>query len=38
MQVEPMKPRRMMARFRPRLQEVAAGSRKRLRSIRARVS
>jgi ceramide glucosyltransferase len=38
MQVEPMKPRRMMARVRPRLQEVAAGSRRRLRALRARES
>jgi ceramide glucosyltransferase len=38
MQVERMRPRRMMARVRPRLQEVAAGSRRRLRSLRARES
>ena len=38
MQVERMQPRRMMARVRPRLQEVADGSRRRLRSLRARVS
>ncbi|HML08462.1 MAG TPA: ceramide glucosyltransferase [Xanthobacteraceae bacterium] len=38
MQVERMRPRRMMAQVRPRLQEVAAGSRRRLRSLRARVS
>jgi ceramide glucosyltransferase len=37
MQVERMAPRRMMARVRPRLQEVAAGSRRRLRAIRASV-
>jgi ceramide glucosyltransferase len=38
MQVERMRPRRMMARVRPRLQEVAAGSRRRLRSLRERMS
>jgi ceramide glucosyltransferase len=40
MQVERMRmrPRRMMARVRPRLREVAAGSRRRLRSLRARMS
>jgi ceramide glucosyltransferase len=38
MQVERMRPRRMMARVRPRLQEVAAGSRRRLRALRARES
>jgi ceramide glucosyltransferase len=40
MQVERMQiePRRMMARVRPRMQEVAAGSRRRLRSLRARLS
>jgi len=38
MQVERMRPHRMMARVRPRLQEVAAGSRRRLRSLRERVS
>ena len=38
MQVERMRPRRMMARVRPRVQEVAAGSRRRLRSLRARLS
>lgn len=38
MQVERMQPRRMMARVRPRLQEVAAGSRKRLRALRASVT
>jgi hypothetical protein len=36
MQVERMRPRRMIARVRPRLQEVAAGSRRRLRALRAR--
>jgi ceramide glucosyltransferase len=34
MQVEGMRPQRMMARMRPRLQEVAAGSRRRLRALR----
>jgi ceramide glucosyltransferase len=38
MQVERMAPRRMMARVRPRLQEVAAGGRRRLRALRASVS
>jgi ceramide glucosyltransferase len=38
MQVERMQPRRMMARMRPRLQDVAAGSRRRLRAMRARES
>jgi ceramide glucosyltransferase len=40
MQVERMRmqPRRMMACVRPRLHEVAAGSRRRLRSLRARLS
>jgi ceramide glucosyltransferase len=38
MQVERMAPRRMMARVRPRLQEVAAGSRRRFRALRASVS
>jgi ceramide glucosyltransferase len=38
MQVERMEPRRMMARVRPRLQDVAAGSRRRLRALRARES
>ncbi len=38
MQVERMHPRRMMARVRPRLQQVAAGSRRRLRALRARES
>jgi ceramide glucosyltransferase len=36
MQVERMRPRRAMAVMRPRLQEVAAGSRRRLRALRAR--
>jgi ceramide glucosyltransferase len=38
MEVERMQPRRMMARVRPRVQELAAGSRRRLRSLRQRVS
>jgi ceramide glucosyltransferase len=38
MQVERMKPSRMMARVGPRLQEAAAGSRRRLRALRARAS
>src|SRR5580698_8377029 len=38
MQVERMRPRRMIARVRPRLQEVVAGSRRRLRALRARES
>lgn len=38
MEVERMQPRRMMARVRPRLQHVAAGSRRRLRALRERVS
>jgi len=38
MQVERMRPRRMIARVRPRVQEVAAGSRRRLRSLRQRWS
>ncbi len=36
MQVEHIEPARMMARVRPRLQEVAAGSRRRLRALRTR--
>jgi ceramide glucosyltransferase len=36
MEVERMQPRRMMALVRPRLDEFAAGSRRRLRSLRAR--
>jgi ceramide glucosyltransferase len=38
MQVERMQPRRMMGRVRPRVQELAAGSRRRLRSLRAGMS
>jgi ceramide glucosyltransferase len=38
MQVERMEPSRMMARVRPRLQEAAAGSRRRLRALRASVT
>jgi ceramide glucosyltransferase len=38
MQIERMQPARMMARVRPRLHEVAAGSRRRLRALRASVS
>jgi ceramide glucosyltransferase len=38
MQLERMAPRRMMARMRPHMQEFAAGSRRRLRSLRQRVS
>jgi hypothetical protein len=38
MQVERMRPHRMMARVRPRLQDAAAGSRRRLRALRARES
>jgi hypothetical protein len=38
MQVEHMRSRRMMARVRPRLQKAAAGSRRRLRALRASVS
>jgi len=38
MQVERMRPRRMMAQVRPRVQNVAAGSRRRLRSLRERWS
>jgi ceramide glucosyltransferase len=33
-----MQPRRVMARMRPRVQEVAAGSRRRFRSLRQRLS
>jgi len=36
MQVERMRPKRMMALVRPRLQEVAAGGRRRLRALRER--
>ena len=38
MQVERMRPRGMMALIRPRMQEFAQGSRRRLRSLRARMS
>ncbi len=38
MQVERMAPRRMMALVRPRVHELAAGSRRRFRSLRERVS
>ncbi len=38
MQVERIAPRQMMARVRPRVHELAAGSRRRLRSLRERVS
>jgi hypothetical protein len=38
MQVERMQPRRMMARVRPRLHDVAAGGRRRLRALRERAS
>jgi ceramide glucosyltransferase len=38
MQVERMQPRRMMARMRPRVHELAADGRRRLRSLRARMS
>jgi len=38
MQVEHMRPRRMMALVRPRLHELAPGARRRLRSLRARMS
>ena len=38
MQVERLAPHRMMARVRPRVNEFAAGSRRRLRSLRERVS
>ncbi len=38
MQVERMQPRRMIARVRPRVHEVATGSRRRLRSLRERMS
>ncbi len=38
MQVERMQPRRMMARVRPRVHEFAAGSRRRLKSLRERLS
>jgi len=38
MQVERMQPRRMIARVRPRVHQFATGSRKRLRSLRERMS
>jgi ceramide glucosyltransferase len=38
MQVERMQPRRMIARMRPRVREFATGSRRRLRSLRERMS
>jgi ceramide glucosyltransferase len=38
MQVERMRPRRMMALMRPRLEEIAPVARQRLRSLRTRVS
>jgi ceramide glucosyltransferase len=38
MQVERMQPRQMMAKVRPRMHELAAGSRRRLRALRARMS
>jgi ceramide glucosyltransferase len=38
MQVERMQPRRMMARVRPRLTELAPAARKHLRALRARMS
>ena len=38
MQVERMQPRLMMAKVRPRMHELAAGSRRRLRALRARMS
>jgi ceramide glucosyltransferase len=38
MQVERMQPRRMIARVRPRVHEFATGSRRRLRSLRERMS
>jgi ceramide glucosyltransferase len=38
MQVERMRPQRMMARVRPRMHEFATGSRRRLRSLRERMS
>jgi ceramide glucosyltransferase len=37
MEVEHLEPARLMARVRPRLHEVAAGSRRRLRSFRDRI-
>jgi len=38
MQVERMQPRQMIAKVRPRMHELATGSRKRLRALRARMS
>jgi ceramide glucosyltransferase len=38
MQVERMQPRQMMAKVRPRMHEFAAGSRRRLRALRCRIS
>jgi ceramide glucosyltransferase len=38
MQVERLRPRRMMAQMRPRMQVIAQGSRRRLRALRARAS
>jgi ceramide glucosyltransferase len=38
MQVERIQPRRMIARVRPRVREFATGSRRRLRSLRERMS
>jgi len=38
MQVEQMRPRQMMAKVRPRMHELATGSRRRLRALRARMS
>jgi ceramide glucosyltransferase len=37
MEVERLEPARLMARVRPRLHDVAAGSRRRLRSFRERI-
>jgi ceramide glucosyltransferase len=36
MQVERLRPRRMMAQMRPRMQEIAQGGRRRLRALRTR--
>jgi hypothetical protein len=38
MQVERMQPRQIMAKVRPRMYELAAGSRRRLRALSARIS
>jgi hypothetical protein len=38
MQVGRVQPRLMMAKVRPRMHELAAGSRRRLRALRARMS